>query len=44
MRLRQIGWTVARVWEHEDAVEAADRVQALLTQLRGGADIPSIKT
>lgn len=24
--LRDLGWVVVRVWEHEDAVEAADRV------------------
>lgn len=24
------GWTVVRVWEHEDPVEAADRVEAVL--------------
>jgi DNA mismatch endonuclease (patch repair protein) len=28
--LRSAGWTVVRVWEHEDAVEAASRVQAAL--------------
>jgi DNA mismatch endonuclease, patch repair protein len=25
------GWTVIRIWEHEDPVEAADRVQRVLT-------------
>jgi len=29
-RLRDEGWQVIRIWEHEDAVEAADRVEALL--------------
>jgi len=29
-RLGAAGWTVVRVWEHEDAAEAADRVQAAL--------------
>lgn len=30
-RLREAGWTVVRVWEHEDPAIAAERVQALLT-------------
>jgi DNA mismatch endonuclease (patch repair protein) len=29
-RLTAAGWTVVRIWEHEDAVTAADRVQAAL--------------
>jgi DNA mismatch endonuclease (patch repair protein) len=29
-RLREAGWTVVRVWEHEDPVEAADRVEAVV--------------
>lgn len=28
-RLRQAGWTVVRVWEHEDAVDAAARIAEL---------------
>lgn len=28
--LAALGWRVLRVWEHEDPVEAADRVQAVL--------------
>lgn len=27
-RLREIGWQVIRIWEHEDPTEAADRVVA----------------
>jgi DNA mismatch endonuclease (patch repair protein) len=27
-RLREAGWTVIRVWEHEDPVHAADRIAA----------------
>jgi DNA mismatch endonuclease (patch repair protein) len=27
-RLREAGWTVVVVWEHEDVVQAADRVEA----------------
>jgi DNA mismatch endonuclease (patch repair protein) len=27
-RLRAAGWSVVRVWEHEDAVGAADRIEA----------------
>ncbi|MQY17755.1 very short patch repair endonuclease [Nocardia macrotermitis] len=30
-RLTAAGWTVIRIWEHEDPVRAADRVQAALT-------------
>lgn len=30
-RLADAGWTVVRIWEHEDPMEAADRVQAALT-------------
>jgi DNA mismatch endonuclease (patch repair protein) len=26
-RLEQLGWAVVRVWEHEDPIEAADRVE-----------------
>lgn len=26
-RLREVGWKVIRVWEHNDAFEAADRVE-----------------
>jgi DNA mismatch endonuclease (patch repair protein) len=29
-RLREAGWTVVRVWEHESATEAAERVRALV--------------
>lgn len=29
-RLTAAGWTVVRVWEHEDPVSAADRVQTVL--------------
>ncbi|MFI9537439.1 very short patch repair endonuclease [Nocardia fusca] len=28
--LREAGWQVVRIWEHEDPVRAADRVQAVL--------------
>lgn len=31
-RLGAAGWLVVRVWEHEDPVRAADRVQAALAQ------------
>ena len=30
VRLRELGWTVVRVWEHVDAVVAADVVEAAL--------------
>jgi DNA mismatch endonuclease (patch repair protein) len=29
-RLEAAGWTVIRVWEHEDPVIAADRISAIL--------------
>ncbi len=29
-RLEQAGWTPVRIWEHEDAAEAADRIEAML--------------
>lgn len=32
--LRDAGWTVVRVWEHEDASAAADRVMAEVSRLR----------
>jgi DNA mismatch endonuclease, patch repair protein len=31
--LLEAGWRVIRVWEHEDAIDAATRIQAELTQL-----------
>ena len=33
IRLREAGWTVLRVWEHEDPDDAADRVAARLVEL-----------
>jgi DNA mismatch endonuclease (patch repair protein) len=36
-RLAEMGWTVLRVWEHEDTSVAADRVERELLRLR---DIP----
>ena len=39
--LRESGWTVLRIWEHEDLSDAAGRVEALYRDLRkqgrGGA-------
>jgi DNA mismatch endonuclease (patch repair protein) len=32
-RLRADGWTVVRVWEHEDPVVAADRLCKLLAEV-----------
>lgn len=29
-RLRDAGWTVVRIWEHEDCEVAADRIEAAL--------------
>jgi DNA mismatch endonuclease, patch repair protein len=36
-RLEALGWAVLRVWEHEDPVEAADRVEALVRSRSGQA-------
>ena len=32
--LREHGWEVVRIWEHEDPVEAADRVQSAVESRR----------
>lgn len=32
--LTRAGWTVIRVWEHEDPVVAADRIEQALKRLR----------
>lgn len=34
-RLTELGWTVLRLWEHEPADKAADRVEAELDRLAG---------
>jgi DNA mismatch endonuclease, patch repair protein len=34
-RLKEAGWTVVRIWEHEDAEHAADRVARMLRERRG---------
>jgi DNA mismatch endonuclease (patch repair protein) len=34
--LRERGWEVLRVWEHEDPVDAADRVETALRSRRSG--------
>jgi DNA mismatch endonuclease, patch repair protein len=34
--LGEHGWEVVRVWEHEDPVEAADRVEAAVLSRRSG--------
>ncbi len=31
-RLREAGWEVVRLWEHEDAASAAHRVEAVVRQ------------
>lgn len=33
-RLEQAGWAVVRIWEHEDPVEAADRVEEIVVRRR----------
>ena len=34
LRLTEAGWTVVRVWEHEDPVLAADRIEAIVRERR----------
>ena len=34
-RLRALGWEPVRVWEHEDAVTAADRLEKIVSNRRG---------
>ena len=36
-RLADAGWVTVRVWEHEDAAEAADRVRSVVSARRNGA-------
>lgn len=33
-RLRILGWTVCRIWEHQDASESADLVLSAITEAR----------
>lgn len=35
-RLAAAGWTVVRIWEHEDPEQAALRVVAVVRDIRGG--------
>ena len=37
-RLAEAGWTVVRIWEHEDHREAATRVEAEIHRLRADPD------
>ena len=32
-RLEAAGWSVIRVWEHEDPVEAADEIERVVREL-----------
>jgi DNA mismatch endonuclease (patch repair protein) len=38
--LAEAGWTVIRVWEHEDPAEAADRIEAALRRSATGVFTP----
>ena len=40
-RLAAAGWTVVRIWEHEDIDLAADRVMAQVDQLRSSPGVAS---
>jgi DNA mismatch endonuclease (patch repair protein) len=33
-RLEEAGWTILRIWEHEDSATAADRVEIAIRSLR----------
>jgi len=35
--LREAGWQVVRILEHEDPGEAADRIESILSDLRDGS-------
>jgi DNA mismatch endonuclease, patch repair protein len=37
-RLREAGWTVVRVWEHDTATAAADQVQLVLQRMAEAAE------
>lgn len=37
------GWAVVRVWEHENPVEAADRVEAVVATRRSAAAVASLR-
>jgi DNA mismatch endonuclease, patch repair protein len=34
--LQELGWEVVRVWEHEDPVAAADRIETAVREREGG--------
>ena len=40
LALENEGWLLLRVWEHEDAEAAAERIAALLAERRLGASAP----
>ncbi|WP_329365282.1 very short patch repair endonuclease [Streptomyces sp. NBC_00669] len=40
-RLAEAGWASVRVWEHEDAVAAAERITTLVHERRGGVGRPN---
>jgi DNA mismatch endonuclease (patch repair protein) len=40
-RLAAAGWTVVRIWEHEEVADAAARVSGVVAQCRGGPPPPS---
>ncbi|MEU6401537.1 very short patch repair endonuclease [Streptomyces sp. NPDC046985] len=39
-RLTEAGWTVVRIWEHEDPLEAASRVERAVAEARRAAQRP----
>ena len=39
--LAEAGWTVIRIWEHEDAIPAADRVEATVRNFWSNAHLPA---
>jgi DNA mismatch endonuclease (patch repair protein) len=40
--LVQRGWTVVRVWEHDDAAEAAERIIRLVAEARGNDPVTGV--
>jgi len=41
--LRHLGWTVVRVWEHEEPVSAADRVETAIRRAKEMASTEMLK-
>lgn len=42
LALAEAGWLVIRIWEHEEPVEAADRIESAVRKRRAGARRPDL--